>query len=147
VHTAADLINDLFFVARQRRITVEDDHFYVDLVFYHRHLRCFLLVDLKIGKITHGDVGQMLMYLGYFEANEIREGENPPIGLILGADKNDTAVRYTTSQSTAQLFASRYKLELPNEQDLISEISKERQRIEATGNETLDEVNDQDKTR
>lgn len=125
-----ELGRDLFFVARQQRITVEGDSFYVDLVFYHRTLRCFVLIDLKMGKLTHQDIGQMLFYTGWYEAEEMREGENPPVGLILCADKNDAVVRYTLSKSTQQIFTSRYKLYLPSEEELRAEIQRERERIE-----------------
>lgn len=90
-----ELGRDFFFVARQKRLTIDGDHFYVDLVFYHRTLRCFVLVDLKVGKLTQQDIGQMLLYTGYYEAEEMREGENPPVGLILCTDKNEAVVRYT----------------------------------------------------
>jgi predicted nuclease of restriction endonuclease-like (RecB) superfamily len=82
-----ELGRGFFFVARQKRLTIEGDHFYIDLVFYHRTLRCFVLVDLKVGKLTQQDIGQMLLYTGYYEAEEMAEGENPPIGIILCTDK------------------------------------------------------------
>ena len=90
-----ELGRDFFFVARQQRITIDGEHFYVDLVFYHRALRCFVLIDLKTQKANHQDLGQMQMYIGYYEEHELREGENPPVGLILCTSKSDTAVRYT----------------------------------------------------
>lgn len=125
-----ELGRDIFFVARQKRITVDGDTFYIDLVFYHRTLRCFLLIDLKIGKLTHQDIGQMLFYTGYYEAEEMREGENPPVGLILCADKNDAVVRYTLSKTSQQIFASRYKLYLPTEEELRAELQREQARLE-----------------
>lgn len=120
-----ELGRDLFFVARQRRITVDGDHFYVDLVFYHRTLRCFLLIDLKVGRLTQQDVGQMLLYTGYYEANEIQPGENPPIGLVLCTDKNEAAVRYTVGPRADQVFAARYQLHLPTEEELVTELKRE----------------------
>jgi len=125
-----ELGRDIFFVARQKRITVDGDHFYVDLVFYHRRLRCFLLVDLKVGKLTQQDIGQMLLYTGYYEAEEMQEGENPPVGLILCTDKNDAIVRYTLSRSDQAIFASRYQLYLPTEEELRAEIRRERDALE-----------------
>ena len=125
-----ELGRDIFFVARQKRITVDGDNFYIDLVFYHRALRCFVLIDLKVGALSHQDVGQMLFYTGYYEAEEMREGENPPVGLILCADKNDAVVRYTLHNANAQVFASRYQLHLPTEEELRAALQQERQRIE-----------------
>lgn len=128
-----ELGRDLFFVARQKRITIDGDHFYIDLVFYHRALRCFLLIDLKVGRLTQQDVGQMLLYTGYYEAEEKRPDENPPIGLILCTDKNDAAVRYTLSQSAQKVFASRYQLHLPSEEELARELRREREDLEQEG--------------
>jgi len=121
-----ELGRDLFFVARQKRITIDGDHFYIDLVFYHRTLRCFLLIDLKVGRLTQGDIGQMLLYTGYYEAVETQSDENPPIGLILCTDKNDSVVRYTLNQSAQKVFASRYQLHLPTEEELMRELQLER---------------------
>jgi predicted nuclease of restriction endonuclease-like (RecB) superfamily len=125
-----ELGRDLYFVARQKRITIDGDHFYIDLVFYHRTLRCFLLIDLKIGKLTQQDIGQMLLYTGYYEAEEMRPDESPPVGLILCTDKNDAVVRYTLSQSARQIFASRYQLHLPTEEELVRELQREREMLE-----------------
>lgn len=125
-----ELGRDLFFVSRQKRITVDGDHFYIDLVFYHRILRCFLLIDLKLGKLSQEDIGQMLLYTGWFENEEMQVGENPPVGLVLCADKNEAMVRYTLSQSANQVFASRFQLHLPSEEQLRVELERERQRIE-----------------
>jgi predicted nuclease of restriction endonuclease-like (RecB) superfamily len=125
-----ELGRDLFFVARQKRLTIDGDHFYIDLVFYHRVLRSFLLIDLKTGKLTHEDLGQMQMYVGWYEMEERREGEGPPIGLILCTSKNEAVVKYTLSQSASQVFASRYQLHLPSEEDLVKELRQERARLE-----------------
>jgi len=125
-----ELGRDFFFVARQKRLTIDGDHFYVDLVFYHRRLRCFVLIDLKVGKLTQQDIGQMLLYTGYYEAEEMQEGENPPVGLILCTDKNDAVVKYTLSQTSQPVFASRYKLYLPTEEELQSELRRERDSLE-----------------
>jgi len=127
-----ELGRDLYFVARQKRITIEGDHYYIDLVFYHRALRCFVLIDLKLGRLAQQDIGQMLLYTGYYEAEEMREGENPPIGLILCTDKNEAVVRYTLSRTASQVFASRYQLHLPSEAELAEELQRERKEIEQT---------------
>jgi predicted nuclease of restriction endonuclease-like (RecB) superfamily len=125
-----ELGRGFFFVARQKRLTIDGDHFYIDLVFYHRTLRCFVLIDLKTGKLTQQDIGQMLLYTGYYEKEEMAEGENPPIGLILCTNKNDAAVRYTLSQTTQKIFAARYQLYLPTEEELRAELIRERHAIE-----------------
>jgi len=102
------------FVGRQFRITLNNKHFYVDLVFYHRILKCFVLIDLKLGKITHQDVGQMNMYLNYFKKEEMAEDDNEPIGIILGAKKDQVLVEYALGGVSNKLFASKYRLELPD---------------------------------
>jgi len=112
------------FEARQKRITFDNTHYRIDLVFYHRILKCHVLIDLKIGKFTHADAGQMTLYLNYYEAEEMTEGDNPPIGIILCADKSDTLVKYTTNKND-QLFVSKYLLELPNKKVLENLIKKE----------------------
>lgn len=118
------------FVARQKRITVDGDHFYIDLVFYNYILKCFVLVDLKVGKLTHKDIGQMDFYVRYFEKEVKLEGDNPTIGLILCADKNDVMVKYTLLEESKQIFASRYKLYLPDENEIRAELEKEKARLE-----------------
>ncbi|MBF0232211.1 MAG: DUF1016 family protein [Desulfamplus sp.] len=102
------------FVGRQYRITLNNTHYYIDLVFYHRHLRCFVLIDLKIHKIDHADIGQMSMYLGYFKKEETLENENPPIGIILAKEKDEILVEYATEGISSKLFVSEYKLYLPD---------------------------------
>ena len=126
-----ELGRDLFFVARQKRVTIDGDHFYIDLVFYHRVLRCFLLIDVKTGRLTQQDLGQMMLYTGYYAAAEQHEGENPPIGLVLCTSKNDAVVRYTLGDSTRRIFASRYQLHLPTEEELVAELRRERRALEA----------------
>lgn len=126
-----ELGRDLFFVARQKRITIDGDHFYIDLVLYHRALRAFVLIDLKLGRLTQQDIGQMLLYAGYVGEEETREDENPPIGLILCTDKNEAVVRYTLARNASQVFASRYQLHLPSEEQLAAEIQREREALEA----------------
>jgi len=119
------------FVARQYRISVDSDHFYIDLVFYNYILKCFLLIDLKIGKLTHKDIGQMDFYVRYAEDNIKVEGDNPTIGLILCTEKNETIVKYSVLNENKQMFASRYKLYLPTEEELAREIRHEIELIRA----------------
>ena len=113
------------FVGRQKRITLEGDHFYPDLVFYHTRLKCFVIIDLKTAKLTHGDLGQMQLYVRYFDEEVAETGDNPTLGLILCTDKNDTVVRFVLGQDDQQIFASRYKLHLPSEEELRNELDRE----------------------
>ena len=119
------------FVARQKRLRFGDDDRYVDLVFYHCHLKFYLLIDLKIGELTHGDVGQMDGYVRMFDDLVAIEGDNPTIGLILCTEKNETVARYSVLKDRKQIFASKYMLYLPTEQELREEIERERRLIEA----------------
>ena len=114
------------FVARQKRITLDGDHFYIDLVFYHTILKCHVLIDLKMGKLTHQDLGQLQFYVNYFDRELRSGGDNPTLGLILCTAKNDAVVKYTLSpQQQQKIFASRYKLHLPTEKELRTEIRRE----------------------
>jgi predicted nuclease of restriction endonuclease-like (RecB) superfamily len=106
------------FVARQKRITIANRHYYIDLVFYNRLLRCFVLIDLKRGEFDHADAGQMNFYLNYYRENEKQADENDPIGLILCAGKDDLFARYVLGGLTNKVFASKYKLALPSEKEL-----------------------------
>ncbi len=106
------------FVARQYRITLDNTHFYVDLVFYHTILKCFVLIDLKVGKVAHQDIGQMNMYLNYFRAEEKADNDKPPIGIVLGAKKDNILVKYALGRISNKLFVSRYKLYLPEREEL-----------------------------
>ena len=110
------------FVGRQYRVPINNTPFRVDLVFYHRILRCFVLIDLKIKTVEHHDIGQMNLYLGYFAAEENAEGDNPPIGIILSRDKNELLVEYATYQMNSQLFVQKYELYLPNREELRREL-------------------------
>ena len=110
------------FVGRQYRITLNNRHYKVDLVFYHRILRCFVLIDLKINDVKHQDIGQMNMYMGYFAAEENIEGDNPPIGIIFSKDKDELLVRYATYGMDKNLFVQKYQLYLPNESELRREV-------------------------
>jgi predicted nuclease of restriction endonuclease-like (RecB) superfamily len=114
------------FVARQQRLTLDGDHFYIDLVFYHSVLKCYVLVDLKVGKITHADLGQLQLYVNYYDLERRTEGDGPTLGLIICSDKNDAVVRYTLGpHQENKIFASRYKLHLPSESELRDELRRE----------------------
>lgn len=119
------------FVARQKRITFEDDDFFVDLVFYNILLKCYLLVDLKLGKLTHQDVGQMDSYVRLFDARGRTPGDGPTIGLILCAEKNEAMARYSILSEHKQLFAAKYVTYLPSEEELRQELERDRRIAEA----------------
>lgn len=118
------------FVARQKRITLDAEHFYIDLAFYNRLLRCFVLIDLKIGKLTHQDLGQMQMYVNFYDRDVRTADENPTIGIVLCRDKKETIARYTLPEGNTQIFASKYKLYLPTEDELIKEVDEVAKRLE-----------------
>ena len=115
------------FVARQNRITFDDKHFRIDLVFYNRILRCFVLIDLKIGELKHQDLGQMQMCVNYYDREMRLEDENKTIGIVLCQNKSDLVVEYTLPENNVQIFASKYKTILPSREDLIQLISESRQ--------------------
>jgi predicted nuclease of restriction endonuclease-like (RecB) superfamily len=112
------------FVARQQRITLEDEHFYIDLVFYNRLLRCFVIIELKIGKLTHKDLGQLQMYVNYYDRKIKQKEENPTIGILLCADKKEAVIQFTLPEQNKQIFASKYKLYLPNKKELEERVRK-----------------------
>jgi predicted nuclease of restriction endonuclease-like (RecB) superfamily len=118
------------FVARQKRITLEGDHFYVDLVFYNRLLRCFVLVDLKLGKLTHQDLGQMQMYVNFFDRFQRAEHEERTIGIVLCSQKNSAMVKITLPEDNEQIVAARYQMCLPTEEELRAELTREREEAE-----------------
>lgn len=115
------------FVARQKRILLEDDEFFADLVFYNRLLRCFVVVELKTGKLTHQDLGQLQMYVNYYDRCEKQEDENPTIGILLCSDKNDTVVKMALPEDNSTILASKYQLYLPTTEQLIKEIDEVKQ--------------------
>lgn len=110
------------FVARQKRFTLDGQNFYIDLVFYNYILKCFVLIDLKMDQLTHQDIGQMQMYVNYYTRELMNEGDNPPIGIVLCADKSDAIVKYTLPESNNQIFASKYFTYLPTEEELKREL-------------------------
>lgn len=117
------------FEARQKRITFDNTHYLIDLVFYHRILKCNILIDLKLGEFTHADSGQMNVYLNYYNENERQESDNPPIGLILCAGKNENLVKYATANLSQHVFVSKYLINLPNENDLKKIIEEEQKKF------------------
>lgn len=117
------------FEARQKRITFDNTHYHIDLVFYHRILRSNILIDLKLGEFSHADAGQMNVYLNYFIDNETNIGDNPPIGIILCAGKNENLVKYATNGLSQKVFVSKYMINLPDENDLKKIIEEEQQKI------------------
>lgn len=119
------------FIGRQKRLQFDSQYFYIDLVFYNCILKCYLLIDLKLGELTHQDVGQMDSYVRMFNDTCLTEGDNPTIGLILCAKKNETIAKYSVLKESRHIFASKYMLYLPSEKDLKTEIERERRLIEA----------------
>ena len=117
------------FEARQKRITFDNAHYHIDLVFYHRLLRCNVLIDLKLGEFSHADAGQMNVYLNYYREHEMLEGDNPPVGIILCASQNASLVRYATTGLAQQVFVSKYQVNLPSEAELQKIIEEEQAKI------------------
>ncbi|RPI75795.1 MAG: DUF1016 domain-containing protein [Desulfobacteraceae bacterium] len=113
------------FVERQKRLTLEGDHFYPDLIFYHIKLKCYVIIELKTQKLNHGDLGQMQMYVHYYDREIRGKDENPTIGLILCTDKNDMVVKYVLDKKQRQIFTSRYQFHLPTEEELRKELQRE----------------------
>ncbi len=118
------------FVGRQYKISADTEHFYVDLVFYNYHLKCFVLIDLKTGKLNHQDIGQMDFYVRYFEDQVKLKGDNPTIGLIICAEKDNAIAKYSLISDSKQIFASKYQTYLPTEEELQKEIERGRHQIE-----------------
>jgi len=123
-HFLLELGNGFTFVARQKRISFDDKHFRIDLVFYNRFLKCFVLIDLKIGEIKHQDLGQMQMYVNYYDREIRLDEENKTIGIVLCRDKSKSVVEYTLPENNEQIFASKYKTVLPTKEDLKSLITE-----------------------
>jgi hypothetical protein len=119
------------FVARQKRITLDGDHFYIDLVFYNYILKCFVLIDLKTSKLTHQDIGQIDFYVRYFDDQIKLPEDNPTLGIILCTEKNESMVKYSVLSDKDSLFASKYMLYLPTEEELKKELERERLLIES----------------
>lgn len=122
--------NGFSFVARQKRIHIDGDEFFVDLVFYNRLLQCFVIIEIKTQKLTHQDIGQLQMYVNYYDRIEKTESENPTIGILLCARKNDGVVKFTLPENSKNIIASQYKLYLPTEKQLLEEVKKELESFE-----------------
>ena len=118
------------YVGNQVRLTLEEDHFYPDLVFYNRLLKCFVIIDLKIGKVSHQDIGQMQMYVNYYDREIKQNDEKPTVGILLSTNRNETVVKYTLPKDNKTIFSSEYKLHMPSEQELISAIEEEKKNYE-----------------
>ena len=118
------------FVGNQVRITIDADHFYPDLVFYNRILKCFVIIDLKIGKVTHQDIGQMQMYVNYYDRMVKQENENKTIGILLSTDKNETVVKYTLPEDNKTIFSSEFRLTIPSEKEFIDVIENEKKSLD-----------------
>jgi predicted nuclease of restriction endonuclease-like (RecB) superfamily len=125
-----ELGNGFSFVARQKRIHLDGDEFFIDLVFYNRLLQCFVLFEIKTSKLTHQDIGQLQMYVNFFDRYEKQGFESPTIGVLLCADKNDAMVKITLPENNKTIVASKYQLYLPAEQQLIDEVKKEIEKLE-----------------
>jgi predicted nuclease of restriction endonuclease-like (RecB) superfamily len=125
-----ELGNGFSFVARQKRIHIDGDDFYIDLVFYNRLLQCFVIIDIKTTKLTHQDLGQLQMYVNYYDRVEKIEHENPTIGILLCADKNNNVVKFTLPDDNKTIVASQYKIYLPSEKQLLEEMNKELENFE-----------------
>lgn len=123
------------FVARQKRIAIDNEHYYIDLIFYHRVLQCLVIIDLKVGKLDHKDIGQMNFYLNYIKDKEMLENENPPVGIILCTESKHSRVfvEYALGGLTNKVFVSKYKLYLPTKKELETEVRKETKRLSLTG--------------
>jgi predicted nuclease of restriction endonuclease-like (RecB) superfamily len=124
-----ELGNGFAFVARQKRIHIEGDEFYIDLVFFNRLLQCFVVIEIKTTKLTHQDIGQLQMYVNYYDRFEKQDFENPTIGILLCTDKNDAVVKITLPENNNTIIASKYQLYLPTEQQLIEEVKKEIEKL------------------
>lgn len=127
-HFLIELGRGFCFEARQKRITFDNKHYRIDLVFYHRILKCHVLLDLKIGEFDHSDAGQINMYLNYYKENESHNGDNPPIGIILCSGKNEALVKYATMGLPQQVFVSKYLVNLPSEKELKQIVEDEKEK-------------------
>lgn len=118
------------YIGNQVRLTLEEDHFYPDLVFYNRLLKCFVIIDLKMGKVTPQDIGQMQMYVHYYDREIKQEEENSTVGILLSTTKNETVVKYTLPEDNKNIFSTTYQLHLPTEQELITAVEEEKKNFE-----------------
>ncbi len=126
-----ELGNGFAFISRQKRLHIEGDEFFIDLVFYNRLLQCFVIIEIKTTKFMHQDIGQLQMYVNYYDRFEKRDFENPTIGILLCAEKNNAVVKISLPENNKTIFASEYKLYLPTEQQLMEEVKKEIEKRES----------------
>ena len=124
-HFLLELGRGFAFVARQKRLTLDGKHYYTDLVFYHTILKCHIIIDIKMNELTHADLGQMLLYVNYYDRECLTEGDNPTIGLVLCTKKSDGMANYLLGDKAKQIFASKYQLHLPTEKELETELKRE----------------------
>jgi predicted nuclease of restriction endonuclease-like (RecB) superfamily len=125
-----ELGGDFAFIARQRRLRIGDEWYRVDLLFFHRKLRCLVVIDLKLGKFTHADAGQMYLYLNYAREHWVNEGVNPPVGIILGAEKDHAVARYALEGLPNKVLAAEYRTTLPDEKTLVAGLESNRRALE-----------------
>ena len=133
-----ELGDDFCFMGRQKRLRVGHEWYRVDLLFFHRRLRCLVVIDLKIGRFTHADAGQMNFYLNYAREHWGREGENPPVGLILCSEKDEALARYALEGLANEVLAAEYRITLPDEELLAAELDRTRQAIELRASVTIE---------
>ena len=133
-----ELGDDFCFIGRQKRLRVGDQWYRLDLLFFHRGLRCLVVIDIKIGSFTHADAGQMHFYLNYARENWVREGENPPIGLILCSEKDEALAHYALDGLPNKVLAAEYRIALPDEEILAAELGRTRRAIELRASITMD---------
>jgi len=133
-HFLLELGKGFAFVARQKRITLDGNNFYADLVFYHTILKCYVVIEIKTHQLSHADLGQIQFYVNYFDQEIVTAGDNPTIGLVLCTNKSDAMVKYTLGANNQQIFASKYQFHLPTEEELTKELKKEMQYIKENMN-------------
>lgn len=131
------------FVANQQRIKIGEEYYYPDLIFYNRLAKCFVIIDLKLGRLTHGDIGQMQMYVNYYKKTQMIEGENEPIGILLCADKDEAVVEMTLGDSVKNIYTSKYLTYMPSKEELIKIIEDEKELIELANKDIIEGENNE----
>ncbi|MBV8802058.1 MAG: DUF1016 family protein [Gammaproteobacteria bacterium] len=131
-HFLLELGKGFAFIARQKRLTLDGKHYYTDLVFYHTVLKCHIIIDLKTHELTHADLGQMLLYVNYFDRECLTPGDNPTIGLVLCTEKSESMANYLLGEKAKQIFASKYQFHLPSKEELETELKRELKQLKHT---------------